>query len=280
MTVEEDIFRQGSTTYYWSSKFFPTAVRGDVFRLYSFVRVIDDYVDTVPQQPKMFYAIRQLWDEVNADSTASTTVVSTDSTMPRVVKNMLYVTRKYNFDLAWIDAFFDSMQMDLDGRTYATIDDTLEYIYGSAEVIGLMMAKIMDLPEDAMQSARLQGRAMQWINFLRDIAEDSTLNRTYIPTEDLKLFGLQDLSKAEAIANTEKFTKLIHYEIERYEAWQAEANNGFRYIPRRLRVPLQTAVDMYNWTARRIFHDPQLVYAQKIRPSRLRVVSSATRHSL
>lgn len=59
---EQEIFREGSTTYYFSSRFFPHAIRQDVFRLYSFVRVADDYVDSSPPQTDRFYALRTVWD--------------------------------------------------------------------------------------------------------------------------------------------------------------------------------------------------------------------------
>jgi phytoene synthase len=85
------------------------------------------------------------------------------------------------------------MQMDIDKREYKTLDDTLEYIYGSAEVIGLFMAQIMGLPEEAHDFAKMQGRAMQFINFIRDIDEDITLGRRYFPTQDLKEFSLANL---------------------------------------------------------------------------------------
>ncbi len=66
-SIEKDIFQKGSTTYYWSSKFFPAAVRDDVFKLYSFVRVADDYVDQLPPQAAKFHALRKAWDQAKTD---------------------------------------------------------------------------------------------------------------------------------------------------------------------------------------------------------------------
>jgi 15-cis-phytoene synthase len=196
---------------------------------------------------------------------------------------------------------------------YKTLEDTLWYMYGSAEVIGLMMAKIMGLkmcschtaesallatpvrthrtkstaplrasPPPSISSlpdsckttitARLQGRAMQFINFLRDIQEDNTLGRLYFPAEDLEKFGLRNLSQQTAQQDPDKFKEFMRYQLRRYSEWQAEANLGFHYIPRRLRIPLQTARDMYNWTATTIATDPLVVFNKKVKPRKRRVI--------
>jgi 15-cis-phytoene synthase len=269
---EQAIFRKASTTYYWSSRFFPAGVREDVFRLYSFVRVADDLVDSIPQKKTAFRALRSAWEKAVRDPSYDTTLTLRDTMTSRVVKNMVYIHRKYHFKFSWTEAFLDAMQADLDGRSYETLDDTLAYMYGSAEVIGLMMARIMGLPKEACDTARLQGRAMQFINFLRDVAEDNELGRQYIPREDLERFGLSDLSRQTAMDNQAAFTKLMRFELSRYRKWQAEATAGYSYLPRRLRLPVKTAADMYNWTAHRIDRDPLMVFVHKIKPTKRRVV--------
>lgn len=270
--LEMRIFEKGSTTYYWSSKFFPRAIRDDVFKLYSFVRVADDYVDQVPARPEKLTILRESWQAAVSDMGFDTLPSTTDTLDERVIKNIVYVHQKYDFDPRWVVAFFDSMQMDIEQRRYETLDDVLRYVYGSAEVIGLMMARVMGLPAEAYEAACLQGRAMQWINFLRDIAEDNSLGRCYIPSDDLERFGLTDVSKELAHKNVENFSQLMRFELDRYNQWQSEANKGLVYIPRSLRVPLQTARDMYNWTAQQIAANPVLVFEKKLKPRKRRVV--------
>ncbi len=82
--------------------------------------------------------------------------------------------------------FFDSMQLDTTVRRYDSLDDIINYMHGSAEVVGLMMARMMGLPEEALPLAAMQGRAMQYANFVRDIGEDNHLGRCYFPEEDLR----------------------------------------------------------------------------------------------
>lgn len=269
---QKTIFKRGSTTFYTSSLFFPKEIKQDVFDLYSFVRVADDFVDRIPADKEGFYHLRRLWeqsDEVEGDSIAE-----------QVVRNMRRVSAKHHFDPAWTEAFLNAMQSDLVHKDYKTIDDTLGYIYGSAEVIGLMMARIMGLDDEAQQAAKLQGRAMQVINFIRDINEDNQLNRQYFPKEDLKRFKLKDLTQKTAQQNPETFTAFIQFQLKRYAEWQTDANQGYVYIPKRLRIPLQTARDMYNWTGEQIENDPFIIYEKKVKPKKLRVVSRLIKNSL
>jgi phytoene synthase len=280
LSAERLIFRKGSTTYYWSARFFPRAVREDVFKLYSFVRVADDYVDDIPQKRAAFKSLCRQWHDALADIHFDVLVHPSDTTDQRVVKNMLSVCRTYGFDSGWVEAFLRSMQDDLDGKTYETLDDTLAYVYGSAEVIGLMMAKILNLSPRAYEAAMLQGRAMQFINFIRDIDEDYTLGRCYFPRQDLEKFGLADLSPATAHAHQAAFRKFVAFQLRRYHAWQLAANDGFKHIPRRPRIALRTAVDMYNWTGEVIARHPHIVFERKIKPAKQRVLRAGLRRSL
>lgn len=270
--TERAIFKQGSATFFISSLFFPKEVKADVFDLYSFVRVADDYVDQVPADREGFFRLRKLWDSGDTPTD--------DSLDAQVIQNMRRVSAKHDFDPAWTAAFLDVMQSDLEQQRYVTINDSLGYIYGSAEVIGLMMAKIMQLPSEAHESAQLQGRAMQMINFIRDINEDNDLGRQYFPSEDLEQFNLPDLTKETALAQPDDFTRFIRYQLDRYDIWQADAYAGYKYIPRRLRIPLQTATDMYNWTAEQIRTHPFIVFEKKVKPHKKRVIVTAVRNTL
>lgn len=274
-SLEQGIFKQGSRTYYVSAKFFPRDVREDVFKLYSFVRTADDYVDQVPAKAKEFKALRHEWEQAQANADFDTAPNPADSIAERVVKNIVYLTRKYDFEPEWVIAFMDSMYADLHPQPYAALDDTLAYIHGSAEVVGLMMHKIMGLPAEAAGAAMAQGRAMQWINFIRDIAEDNALGRCYFPQEDLNMFDLKDLSQETAAANLINFTDFINFQLTRYAGWQTEANEGFKYIPRRSRIPLQTAADTYHWTAQQIAKNPLIIFEGKVKPSKLRILLRA-----
>lgn len=273
--MEHDIFRKGSTTYYSASRFFPEPLRSDVFRLYSFVRTADDYVDEHPRRPDKLLELEQSWQAAWPNLHFDIAARVKDTVDERAIKNIVGLAQKYSFDKTWVDAFFAAMKSDIEPKTYSTIDDTLAYTHGSAEVVGLMMARIMGLPDQALAAAALQGRAMQYINFIRDIPEDTALGRQYIPVAELHKYNLPDLSFQSATDNPAAFAKLIRSELNRYRQWQHEANRGFHYIPRRYRIPLRTSVDMYNWTATQIARNPMVIYKRKVKPVKEQVISRA-----
>jgi len=279
MDEEQEIFKKGSTTYYFSGRFFPRKIREDVFRLYSFVRIADNYVDEVPQQPKKLLALEKSYESASADRAFDATSHKWDDIDTRVIKNIVRLQYKYKFDKAWIEAFFKSMKMDVDNKSYKTLDDSLQYVYGSAEVIGLMMANILKLPEETYEAAKAQGRAMQWINFIRDIDEDNNLGRCYFPVSELKKYGLKSLGREEAHAKPEAFKKFMQAQIKRYRQWQKEANKGLVQLPERLQVPVKTAVDMYDWTARKIEQNPLIVFEKKVKPRKRQVIRRVIRNT-
>ena len=252
-------FKGGSKTYYNSSVFFPEAVKKDVYVLYGFVRVADDFVDQVPQDGDGFYQFKESYERALAGEVVGDPIID----------DFVEVLHRKQFDPAWVDAFLYSMELDLTKRDYATLDETLEYIYGSAEVIGLFMAKILGLDESAYRYAAYQGRSMQYINFIRDIHEDIGLGRVYLPLDDS---DLGSLSVEEARKRPAVFRAFIREQIARYRDWQKEAEKGYRYIPARYRIPIKTASDMYGWTANEIAKDPFIVFERQIKPSKTRIL--------
>jgi phytoene synthase len=70
----------------------------------------------------------------------------------------------------------------------------------------------------------------------------------------------------------------MHVQLDRYHTWQRQAAEGYHYIPRRYRTPLQTAAGMYTWTAKQITANPHIVYERKVKPSKWRVMSRAANH--
>jgi phytoene synthase len=189
-----------------------------------------------------------------------------------VIDSFIALLKRKNFDPRWVDSFLRSMELDTGKSEYQNIRETEEYIYGSAEVVGLMMARILDLPAAALEPARYLGKAMQYINFIRDINEDLKLGRTYLPKNEMAQFGLRSLNYEDARANQEQFRRFIKIQIFRYRQWQAQAEEGYRFIPRCYLIPVKTAADMYRWTAETIRRDPLTVYRRVVKPSRARIL--------
>ena len=268
--VQARVFKAGSTTYFNSSLFFPPAMRAEVFALYGFVRVADNFVDAVPQEAGAFRRFVARYRAARIGTKADDAIID----------DFVALSNKLQFAPAWTDAFLASMEADLTKRFYRTEEETLAYVYGSAEVIGLFMAAIMRLPEAAYFAAQRLGRAMQIINFIRDAAEDAAMGRRYLPLECdgtrlLDVPGDWLPTREWARANPEKWTAFLRTHLARYADWQAQAESGYRFIPRRPRMAVRTAGDMYNWTARRIAADPFVVFERKVKPKKWRIVMQA-----
>ena len=258
-----DIFRAGSKTYFYSSMFFPGDVREDVFSLYSFVRLIDDLVDSVPPKTDEFYSFMERYFSALAGEPSDDVVI--DSFV-----SLLY---KKDFDPSWVGSFLSAMESDLSSQGRQSKAEIESYIHGSAEVVGLMMAKILNLPPKSHPYAMLLGKSMQYLNFIRDISEDLSLGRTYFPAEDFEEYNLRSIEYEDALFAKDSFTGFISQQLSYYGLWQKEAEEGFKYIPKRYLIPIKTASEMYKWTAEQIRKNPLVVYKLKVKPSIPRIVS-------
>lgn len=265
-----NIFKKGSRTYFYSSLFFPKGIRGDVFRLYAFVRKADDYVDSIPQQKEKYFKFKGQYYKA----------LSGQKVNNEVIDSFVSLMNKRKFKKEWVDSFLKSMEMDLFEYKYNKLQDTKDYMHGSAEVIGLMMSKILGLPQKSYNEAMRLGRSMQFINFIRDIDEDVKLGRTYFPKEDLDKFGLKDLKIDTVNKNKEKYQDFINFQMRRYKRWQKEAEEGYQYIPRRCLIPIKTASDLYDWTARKIEKDPMQVYETKLKPGMSYIMMKLSNNTL
>ena len=232
-------------------------MRKDVFILYSFLRKADDYVDAIPQQKEGFYSFKNLYEESMGGETTGDIVID----------SFAELTRRKKFDPSWGESFLNSMEMDLYKSTYKNLDELSTYLYGSSEVVGLFMARILDLPDESLDAARHLGKAMQYLNFIRDIAEDIELRRVYFPQKDLKKFEIPKLDENSVKSNPEGFKQFIRKQLETYYSWQEKAEEGFQYIPLRCLIPIKTASDMYKWTGNHIEKNPFIVYERKVKPS-------------
>ncbi len=255
-------FKQGSKTFFTSSLFFPKKVRDDIFIFYAFVRTADDLVDSIPAQLTEFEKFKSSYALAIAGEPAHDVII--DSFVELIYRR--------NIPLAWIESFLAAMESDTHKKTYNTIEELCSYMYGSAEVIGLVMSRLLDFPPESYTSAQMLGRGFQYINFIRDIAEDITLDRQYLPHEVLRPFGFETLNETTARNNPKQFKACILHELERYVAWQKQGEAGFMYMPKRYLLPIKTAADMYRYTARVIQKDPFIIFRKKVKPSKMHIM--------
>ena len=245
-------------------------MKEDVFKLYSFVRTADDFVDTIPQQRDEFYKFKEEYRRsLNGEETGNL-----------VIDGFREVMVKRELEPSWVDSFLGSMEADLYISSYETMESLRKYLHGSAEVIGLMMAKILDLPVESFGSAMMLGRAMQFVNFIRDIDEDLWLGRNYFPKKDFITCNFDSLRPEDSRKNPDGFRRFVHKQLDMFYAWQMEAEKGFKYIPKRYLIPIKTASEMYKWTAKVIGDDPFIIYEKKVKPSIPRIVVTVGKNTV
>ena len=135
-------------------------------------------------------------------------------------------------------------------------------MYGAAEAIGLMLARVCGLPEEAQPFVRTQARAMQYITFLYDLGRNMAMGRCYFSVSEYRKYGLKDITEHEAREKPKMFEDFMHAQLLRYATWQAEATEQHIYVTKRLRVYLQAIVAMQTDAAQRLKNDPLLAYEQ------------------
>ncbi len=188
-----------STSFSAAVKMLAPSIRQDIYNIYGFVRFADEIVDTFHDYNKEM--LFEMFEQDLANALAN------KISLNPVLNSFQYTVHKYDIPETMIAAFMKSMKLDLHKTTYNSCAEYQEYIYGSADVVGLMCLKVFVKGDDKKfteleQSAMRLGSAFQKVNFLRDLKTDyEDLNRTYFPNTDLS--KLDEHSKNEIIKEIE-----------------------------------------------------------------------------
>jgi phytoene/squalene synthetase len=175
------ITRTYSTSFSLGISVFAPAYRDAIYAVYGYVRLADEIVDSFHKYDK-----RELLNDFRNETHKA--ISSGISTNP-VINAFQFTVNKYNIDMEYIDAFLTSMEWDLDNSYYESKHYD-NYIYGSAEVVGLMCLRVFcnnddKLFKELLQPAKSLGSAFQKVNFLRDIKSDiEERGRIYLPGID------------------------------------------------------------------------------------------------
>ena len=183
-----------STSFSAGIKAFDPSIRAPIYAIYGFVRFADEIVDTFHDYPQatLFYKFKEdTWHAIEERISLNP-----------VLNAFQEVVHTYGIEKDLIVAFLDSMEMDLTQQAY-TPEGYEEYIYGSAEVVGLMCLHVFCNGDNALynklkKSASRLGAAFQKINFLRDLKSDfEERGRVYFPGVDFERFTAEDNAKIE-----------------------------------------------------------------------------------
>ena len=228
-------------TYYLATLLLPKSKRPYVHALYGFARYADEIVDdlastlTVDEKAKAL----STWGEKILYDLASG---RSDDAVGRA---LIDTVNRFNIPHAHFEAFLHSMTMDLTVTEYQTYEDLLEYVYGSAAVIGLEMVPVLGvLEEGAYECAKKLGIAFQLANFIRDVGEDLDRGRIYLPLDELAQCGVSR-QMLEARVLTPQITEALKFQIARVRQLQAEATPGIKMLEAASRPCIEAASTLY-----------------------------------
>ena len=229
-----------STSFSLATKMLHNSIRPHIYNIYGFVRFADEIVDSFHQYPK-----KELLDRFEEDLELC---LAQKISLNPILNSFQATVHKYQIDQGLIDSFMRSMRWDLDKKVYATEADYKAYIYGSADVVGLMCLKVFvngnqEKYEELRPAAMALGSAFQKVNFLRDLKDDfQELNRTYFPSVNFNQFD-------------EKSKRAI---IEEIEHDFTNALSGIFKLPMEAQFGVYTAYRYYTKLLKKLKNTPPI----------------------
>ena len=232
-------------TYFLATRLLPPAKRPFVHALYGFARyadeIVDDLASTLSENEKA-ESLKSWGDEVLAN-------IKSGKSHDHIGAALVDTVNRFSIPISYFEAFLHSMTMDLTVTEYHTYEDLYEYVYGSAAVIGLQMVPILGTVSkqsisEANIAAEKLGTAFQLANFIRDVGEDLTRGRVYLPVTELQSHGVSREMLEERIV-TPQIKNALREQIQRVRSLQAEAKAGITLLSAQSRACIEAASELY-----------------------------------
>lgn len=258
------ITRIHAKTFYMATRFLPYHKQRSIFAIYGLCRTLDDIVD---ESPAMIYQNKRSKKQI-IDSLEKFRVQLISAYRGMEQKNSVLIAfadvlNRYQISLEYPLTLLDGVKMDLVKNRYKNFDELYEYSYKVASVVGLMTTEVFGYKNpQAVDYAIDLGIAMQLTNILRDVGEDLSKNRIYLPKEDLNQFGLteKDLFQRELSAN---FVELMKFQIERAREYYHRADKGIPMLEKDSRLPVLLARENYSRILDKIEENQYQVFNQR-----------------
>jgi phytoene synthase len=232
-------------TYFLATRLLPPAKRPFVHALYGFARyadeIVDDLASTLTEDEKAD-ALKNWGTEVLAN-------IKSGKSHDHIGAALVDTVNRFSIPISYFEAFLHSMTMDLTVTEYHTYEDLYEYVYGSAAVIGLQMVPILGTVSkqsisEANIAAEKLGTAFQLANFIRDVGEDLTRGRVYLPVTELQSHGVSREMLEERVV-TPQIKNALREQIQRVRSLQAEAKAGITLLSAQSRACIEAASELY-----------------------------------
>lgn len=231
-------------TYYLATLLLPKAKRPHVHALYGFARYADEIVDDLQSTLTPIEksdALRRWSDQMLQD-------ISSGKSSDHVGRALVDTVQRFSIPISYFEAFLHSMAMDLTVTEYQTYDELMEYVYGSAAVIGLQMVHVLGTLEgkkdEALAPAEKLGISFQLANFIRDVGEDLQRGRVYLPLNELRSFGVPR-SMLEQRRMTPQIIEALKFQIGRVRELQSQADAGIALLSPDSQPCIRAASELY-----------------------------------
>lgn len=247
---------RGSKTFYFATRFFTREVAEAAYAVYWFCRTTDDLVDEAVTPPDLDGWRRRLACALDGCTTGEEVLDTFASTARR-----FSIPAQYAFEL------IDGVEMDLVKSEYANFDELRLYCYRVAATVGLMMMHVVGFDGAPHAEAIHMGVAMQLTNILRDVGEDLSRGRLYLPLDELARFGV---SRADLAAGrrTDAFRRLMEFQIARARREYELGRAGLPFLHSRGRFAVDLASRIYARILHRIEASDYDVFARRAVVSR------------
>ena len=232
--------RRHDPTYYWATRRLPREIRPATHALYGYVRTADEIVDG-PQRAASAEARRaalDAWELELHDGLAH------GRSPHPVVGALVDAGRRHRLPLGELRTYMGSMRIDCAPVRIASWPELEAYMDGSAGSVGRIMAPLLGVPARHHAGYGRLGQAFQLANFIRDVGEDRTLDRIYLPEEDRAAFGVGEADLARPRA-TPELRALLAMETRRARGLFAEAEPAIAAAPASVRTGVRLAVGVY-----------------------------------
>ena len=228
-------------TYYLATLLLPKAKRPFVHALYGFARYADEIVDDLASE----LSVEEKAEVLSNWGNGVLADLKKGTSQDHVGRALIDTVNRFDIPHEHFEAFLHSMTMDLTVQEYESYEDLIEYVYGSAAVIGLEMVPILGpLHNDAFEAAKKLGIAFQLANFIRDVDEDLDRGRVYLPLKELGQFGVTREMLEERVL-TPEIIEALKFQIARVRQLQAEAAPGIAMLEASSRPCIEAASTLY-----------------------------------
>jgi len=265
---------QHGKTYYLATLLLPKAKRPHVHALYGFARYADEIVDDLGST----LSLEEKRDSLERWSEQLLQDIAHGRSHDHIGRALVDTVRRFDIPIAYFEAFLHSMSMDLTVTEYETYEDLLEYVYGSAAVIGLQMVHVLGTMEgkksEALIPAEKLGIAFQLANFIRDVGEDLERGRVYLPMNELKAHGVTR-AMLENRKLTPQIIEALKFQIARVRGLQNEANAGINLLSPDARPCIRAASELYCGIVDEVEKIDYNVFEKRAKTSTLRRASVA-----